>query len=237
MAKRPPLSNPHLAVAYIRVSKAEQALGPEAQRAAIERWAAAHETVIVAWHVDHVTGGAPIDKRPGLLAAVDALSDSRAGLLVVAKRDRLARDPIITAMAEQLCARQGARVVSAAGEGTDSDEHDPSAQLMRRLVDAFAEYERALIRARTRAALGVKRARGERVGRIPFGKRLSANGTALEPCPSELAILQRMAALRASGHTVRAVAELLEREGVRGRSGAPFSHVSVCQLLNRSAGL
>jgi len=33
-------------------------------------------------------------------------------------------------------------------------------------VDVFAQYERAVIRARTRAALGVKKARGERVGSV-----------------------------------------------------------------------
>ena len=82
-------------------------------------------------------------------------------MLLVAKRDRLGRDVIAVAMIERLIAKRGARVVSAAGEGTDSD--DPSALLMRRLIDSFAEYERALIAARTRAALAAKRRRGERV--------------------------------------------------------------------------
>ena len=42
-----------------------------------------------------------------------------------------------------------------------------------RMVDAFAEYERAIIRARTRAALAVKRGRGERTGEVPYGFRLA----------------------------------------------------------------
>ena len=40
---------------------------------------------------------------------------------------------------------------------------------MRRIVDAFAEYERLVIKARTRAALAVKRTRGERIDGIPYG--------------------------------------------------------------------
>ena len=40
------------------------------------------------------------------------------------------------------------------------------AQLMRGIVDLFAQYERAIIRTRTKAALAVKIARGERVGGI-----------------------------------------------------------------------
>ena len=45
---------------------------------------------------------------------------------------------------------------------------------MRGIVDVFAAYEREVIRARTRAALGVKRARGERTGEIPYGYRVAA---------------------------------------------------------------
>jgi DNA invertase Pin-like site-specific DNA recombinase len=84
--------------------------------------------------------------------------------LLVAKRDRLGRDPIVVAMIESAVVRKGARIVSAAGEGTEGDE--PSHVLMRHLIDAFAEYERLIIVARTKAALQAKKARGERVGYI-----------------------------------------------------------------------
>lgn len=59
-------------------------------------------------------------------------------MLIVAKRDRLGRDPMVVAMIESAVKRKGARIVSAAGEGTDSDS--PTDILMRRMVDAFAEY-------------------------------------------------------------------------------------------------
>ena len=49
---------------------------------------------------------------------------------------------------------------------------------MRRIVDAFGEYERLLIKARTRAALRAKKARGERIGQIPYGRRLTGSGPA-----------------------------------------------------------
>ena len=161
-------------------------------------------------------------------------SASTVGALVVAKRDRLARDVVLAAMIEQLAARQGARVISAAGEGTDGDEHDPSAQLMRRLVDAFAEYERALIRARTKAALGVKRRRHERVGTVPFGYTLAIDGVRLEPLASEQAVIARALALSASGLSTRAIATTLRADGIAGRSGQALSQTQVSRLL-RSA--
>jgi DNA invertase Pin-like site-specific DNA recombinase len=148
------------AVAYLRVSTDRQELGPEAQRAAIEAWAAREGVTVAAWHVDAgVSGAAAIADRPELVAALASLTVHRAGVLVVAKRDRLARDVMAAAMLERMALDAGARIVSAAGEGTDSN--DPSAVLMRTLVDAFAQYERAMIAARTKAALGAKRARGE----------------------------------------------------------------------------
>lgn len=97
----------------------------------------------------------------------------------MAKRGRLGRDVIAVAMIERLIAKRGARVCPQPA-GTDSD--DPAALLMRRLIDSFAEYERAPIAARTRAALAAKRRRGERVsGLLPFGYRLDADGRTFLP--------------------------------------------------------
>jgi DNA invertase Pin-like site-specific DNA recombinase len=206
-----------LAVAYLRVSTDEQHLGPEAQRAAIETWATREGVTVVAWHTDAgVSGAAEIAKRTGLLAALADLSTHRAGLLVVAKRDRLARDVMAAAMIERMSADAGARVVSAAGEGTDAT--DPAAMLMRRMVDAFAEYERAMIAARTRAALRVKIARGESTGEAPYGWRADADGK-LVPDVAEQAVVARVCALRASGLSIRAIVAALTAEGVRTRSG------------------
>jgi hypothetical protein len=72
-------ANPAAAVAYLRVSTDDQALGPEAQRAAIEAWAAARGVAVVAWFCDQgVSGAAAIDKRPALLDALAALRSATA---------------------------------------------------------------------------------------------------------------------------------------------------------------
>lgn len=156
------------AVAYLRASTERQDLSPGAQRAAIERWAAGAGVVVVAWHEDlGVSGGTALEDRPGLLSALDGLDALGAGTLVVAKRDRLARDVLTAALVERLCGRKGARVVAADGVANGDG---PEAALMRTLLDAFAAYERALIRARTRAALAVKKSRGERTGGVPMGR-------------------------------------------------------------------
>src|ERR1019366_2531424 len=146
MSKRVRSGSPHLAVAYIRVSKDDQKLGPEAQRAAVEGWAAREGVQVAAWHVDQgVCSVTPIDERPALGAALASLREHGAGVLVVAKRDRIARDVMLTAMVERAAGSVGAAVVSAAGEGNGTT---PADQFMRTVIDGAAQYERALIRAR-----------------------------------------------------------------------------------------
>jgi DNA invertase Pin-like site-specific DNA recombinase len=226
------MGDPGKAIAYLRVSTEDQHLGPAAQRRAIEQWAASQGVSVVAWHADQgVSGGAELEHRPALLAAVDALSEHRAGVLVVAKRDRLARDVGLAALVDRLVARHGGRVVSAAGEGTDVDRDDPTGLLYRGLSDLLAQHERAVIRARTRAALAVKRARGERIGAVPFGYRLAPDDVRIEPDPDEQAIIARVRTLRASGLAQRSIVGVLQSEGVVSRSGRPLSQTQVCRIL------
>ena len=228
-------NDPTIAVGYIRVSTDDQNLGPDAQRAAMAAWCETHGVTLAEVHADHgVSGGAPVDKRPGLLAAVDALPACGAGLLLVAKRDRLARDVVVCAMAERLAEREGARVVSAAGEGTDGADGDPASLLMRRMVDAFAEYERAIIRARTRAALAVKKARGERVGHVPFGYRVADDGVHLVEDEDEQNVLGIVAEYRREGLSLRSVGERLTRRGILPRSGGKW-HAQTVARVARSA--
>jgi len=219
------------AVAYIRVSTDEQHLGPEAQRAAIEAWADRQGVQVVAWHVDHgVSGAAPLDKRPGLAAALD---DLQAGAdLVVAKRDRLARDTLAAAMLERLVERAGARIVAADGVGNGDG---PEARLMRRMVDAFAEYEREIIRARTRSAMAAKARRGERVGGVPVGYRVSADGVTLERDPAEFRIVAAVLQARRAGMTLRAISDELTAAGYTTRKGGKISHTQVRRILQREA--
>lgn len=222
-------ANPSLGVAYLRVSTDEQRLGPEAQRADIERWTQQNGVQVASWHVDQgVSGGAALERRTALLEALDDLRERRAGLLIVAKRDRLARDVMVAAMVERLVEREGARVVSADGTG---NVEGPEGQLMRGLMDLFAQYERAVIRARTRAALAVKKRRGERVGTVPFGFAVGADGVKLQEDPDEQAIIAKIQEYRAEGETLRAIVKRLNKEGVPCR-GKRWHLTSVVRVLD-----
>jgi len=230
MAKRKPKQGDRLrAVGYVRASKGEQKLTPTAQREALEAWARGEGVEIVVVYEDlGVSGGDPFDKRPGMLAAIDALAEHGAGLLVVAKRDRLARDVIVGATIELQAERNGAVVVAADGAGNGDGAE---AQLMRRLLDAFAEYERAIISARTKVVLASKKARGERTGGIPYGYSLSDDGVHLVPRQDEQRTIQAAKALRAEGLALRAVAAGLAVRGMRPRAGGQWYAETVRCLL------
>ena len=230
MVRRTTPNNPRTAVGYIRVSTEEQHLGPEAQRAAILAWATREGVSVLSWHTDAgVSGAAELDNRPALAAALGALRADAAGLLVVAKRDRLARDCYVAAAIDRAVATAGARVVSA--DGTCNGD-TPADAFMRTILDAAAQYERALIRGRTKAALAAKRAKGERTGTVPYGFTADTAGRLVE-CPAELAVIAQVRALRGAGMTFRAIVSELARAGVVGRTGRALD---VRQVHNITAG-
>ena len=108
MSRKPIAGSPSVAVAYLRVSTDEQHLGPEAQRAQIVAWAAREGVTVVGWHTDSdVSGAAGIEARPGLVAALGSLRPMGAGVLVVAKRDRLARDVYVALGIERAAESMG----------------------------------------------------------------------------------------------------------------------------------
>lgn len=230
MSKRVRTGSPLVAVAYVRVSKDDQKLGPEAQRSSIEAWAVREGVQVAAWHVDQgVCSVTPIDQRPALVAALAALRDHGAGVLVVAKRDRIARDVVLTAGVERAAGQSGAVVVSAAGEGNGSA---PADAFMRTVIDGAAAYERALIRARTTAALAVIRARGQKTGgSVPYGYSLAADGRTLAPVEGEQATIARARKLAAEGCTLRAIVAQLAVEGHVSRKGGAFFAAQVARMV------
>lgn len=232
------------AVPYFRESTDEQAesgAGKAAQHDACEAWSRRLGIPMGEPCVDDGVGGAsPIDKRPGLLDALAMLE--KGDVLLVAKRDRLGRDPIVVAMIEAAVKRQGCRVVSAAGEGTEGD--DPTSVLMRRIIDAFAEYERLIIKARTRAALAAKKRRGQRTGGVPLGFDLADDGArskaglpiALVANDGEQATVALIKVYRAEGKSLRAIADELTGLGIPTKDGlGRWDHSTVRKILARTA--
>lgn len=219
------------AVAYVRVSRGEQVLGQAAQEDAIVRWCSQNNVTLVATHIDiGVSGDTAIHNRRGLLAALQTLRQEGADILLVTKRDRLARSLTVAAMAEHLVAQSGARIISTAGEGTITDK--PSSKSIRYMVDLFAAYELHLIRSRTQTAMDFKRSRGECLGEVPIGYRVATDGIRLESEPSEANIITRIHQLRSSGFSIRAIARQLNDDCAPAR-GKQWHATTIARILRK----
>lgn len=217
-------------IAYLRVStqgQAESGAGLEAQYQACVAYAERQGSQLANCYRDEgVSGAYGLDKRPALLEAISSLS--KGDVLIVAKRDRLGRDPIHVAMIERAIERKQARIVSAAGEGTEGSE--PANILMRRMIDAFAEYERLIIGARTKSALQVKKSKGERTGSIPYGYQV-IDGNKLVEDQEEQKVIYEVRKLNSYGMGLRAIARKLTEMGYQSRTGKNFEAQQIKRIL------
>jgi DNA invertase Pin-like site-specific DNA recombinase len=104
-----------------------------------------------------------VTRRPGLTAALERCGPG--DVLVAWKLDRLGRSTLdLVGLVETLKGRGvGLKVLT--GEGASVDTTRPEGKLIFAVFAAFAEFERELIRERTRAGMTAARRRGVVVGR------------------------------------------------------------------------
>jgi hypothetical protein len=90
-----------------------------------------------------------------------------------------------------------------------------------------------LIRARIKAALAVKAARGEMCGAPRYGYRLSADGVHVEPDEHEQRVLERIRVSRRAGLSIRAIERELAEDGIVGRRGKPLQRPVLHAIVRR----
>lgn len=150
--EQPALPEPSTLVGYARVSTASQAESLAEQRERL------HQLGAVRVFEDVASGARAA--RPGLVAARDFL---RAGdTLTVTRLDRLGRSMLDTLTTLHELAEAGVRVRAL---DLDLDTQTPAGRMVVHVLAALAEWERDLLRERTREGLAHARARGRVGGR------------------------------------------------------------------------
>jgi DNA invertase Pin-like site-specific DNA recombinase len=179
-----------------------------------------------------VSGTVPLEGRPGLALALERCIESGASALVIERADRLGRDLIVSEMAVRVFAEAGVAIVAAdTGQDLTAADADPSRKLIRQVLNAVAEYERSALVAKLRAARDRKRRNGGHpCGNYGFGCHPDR--------PDEAETLARIRELRRKrpgrrGATLGEVAEVLNSEGRRSRSGRPWSASMVRDVVRR----
>lgn len=233
------------AVAYIRTTepsreRAEESAQTEgAQRRAIEAWATREKVEIRAWEVDAgVDGATPIAERPALMAAYQAIRDHGAGRLVAANAERFGQEELVCWLIERAALVEGATICTADGSRLRprglSEDAGEVVGYSRGAIDLARAYQRVTLGARVRAALAEKKARGERVGNVPYGYRLASDGVHTEPDEREQEVIARVRELSRGGLSQRAIVTELATRGVVGRTGAPLRQTQIATILRRT---
>lgn len=225
------------AVGYVRVSTERQAsegVSLDAQRERLRAWAVGRGMVLGADAVfaDEGLSGKRADNRPGLAAALDRVCRER-GVLVFYSLSRLARSTRdALAIAERL--RLAGADLASLTEPLDTTT--ATGKLLFQLLAVLAEFERNLVSERTRAVMGHKRSRGERLGQVPYGRRLAADGVTLEDEPDELRTVGLMKLWRDAGRSLRSIAAELDALGVAAKGGGLWHPESVRSVLRHNGG-
>jgi DNA invertase Pin-like site-specific DNA recombinase len=224
-----------MAIPYFRVSTTRQSksgLGIDAQKEAVRRFAEAEGFTLDRefQEVETGKGADALDQRPQLRAALDRARAAGCPI-IVSKLDRLSRD---VAFIAGLMAQKVPFIVAELGADADP--------FMLHLYAALAEKERAMISARTKAALAAAKARGKALG----GDRGKAAETGRAHVATAMAALRasvdardaRLAPLvaEAQGQGITSqsgIARFLNDRDIATARGGTWSNVQVAALLKR----
>lgn len=155
------------AIGYTRTSSATNA-GEDKdsvirQRKAIQAYANRAGYRIVAWHDDPAVKGADaIDARPGFAAALEQIAGNGVRTIIVETANRFARDLIVQETGFRRLQADGITLIAA--DKPDSFVDDtPTAVLVRQILGAVAQFDKAMTVAKLRGARERKRRTGARV--------------------------------------------------------------------------
>ena len=215
-------------VSYLRVSTQKQGysgLGLEAQREIIQNHL--NETTPITEFIE-VESGRKKD-RPKLKEALE-LCRKTGSTLIVAKLDRLARN------------------VSFLSSLLESDveivfcDFPQANKMVLHILSAISQYEAELTASRTKSALQAKKARGCKLGNPEhlLGKHNQAIQNSIMTCktkadnnPNNKRAVAMLRTLVKEEHSLKEMADILNREGFVTSQGACFSKATVYKLIKR----
>ena len=216
------------AVAYLRTSSATN-VGADKdsdkrQRAAIEAFARQAGFAIMGEYYDAAVSGAdPVDQRPGFAEMLVQLAANGAKTIIVESPDRFARDLAVQLAGHDMLKSLGIAIISASAPDFFTED-TPTAVLVRQVLGAIAQFEKASSVAKLAAARKRKR---EREGRCEGRKPLR------ETHPEAVALARKLRRRRPKGGqlSLREVSKELATRGFLNERGKPYAAKSVASML------
>lgn len=204
----------------------------ESQLDDLRNWCADRDIEVVGEFSDKaLSGGDEWSDRPGML---DAVTMAKRGMLFLVRAyDRLFRDTDKALAFRSMLEAKGVEVRSISEEGANGDSMN--SKLIRFIFLWIAEYQREVIRARTKCKMLQHQAGGRRMSaEPPWGKSVDPNDNSrLIDNPEEMETAETIRSLRMMGESLRGISKILEQNGVQHRGKSQWHHVLVRRILNR----
>jgi site-specific DNA recombinase len=206
------------AVGIVRQSRSvgDDPISPTEQRQRIEATCEREGfKLLETFNEPDVSGGAPLDKRPGLSQAVALIERGEADVIVVAYFDRLFRSVTVQSeVAERVEAAGGALFAADVGE-VRSDT--ASGWISSSMLGVVAEYQRRTTRERT---VGAKRRAVENgvppFPNLPFYLQRQDDGKGpIEHHPRKVKLMREAVRMRLDGATIAVVRDYLQKHRIR----------------------
>jgi DNA invertase Pin-like site-specific DNA recombinase len=217
------------ALGYLRTSSAAnvgEGKDSEArQRKAIESYAKSAGVAIIDWFYDAAVSGAdPIETRPGFTAALACIAGNGVRTILVETANRFARDLMVQEVGFAMLRDLGIALIAADSPSSFLDD-GPTSKLIRQILGAVSEFDKAMTVAKLKGARDrVRRQRGKCEGRKSYaeregGQELIAAARALHTNPNGRA------------PSLRTVSAALARRGFLTPSGKHYSASAVASML------
>ena len=216
------------AVAYLRTSSAAN-IGADKdsdkrQRIAIEAFARHAGFTLVGEYYDKAVSGADrIDERAGFREMLQRLASNGAKTIIVESPDRFARDLAVQLAGHDMLKDLGISIIPASAPDFFTED-TPTAVLVRQVLGAIAQFEKASTVAKLAAARKRKRdCEGRCEGRKPLAQTR----------PEVVALARRLRRRRPKGGqlSLRGVATELATHGYFNERGNPYAAKSVASML------
>ena len=228
------------AIGYARCSTQEQAdsgLGLEVQEERIRAYCIMRKLDLLEIVTDPgVSGGKPLAKREGGNQLLNVIAKRKAQAVVMLKLDRMFRNAGDCLSTVEAWEKAGValHVIDLGGNAIDTTS--AAGRFMLVVLAGAAEMERNLIRERTKSAMAIKKANGQRVGTIPYGYDLAEDNVMLVPNEYEQGVIRDIRAMRSVGQTLQGIAEALTdaRVPTKTKRSKRWGHPAVSRIVNRA---
>jgi DNA invertase Pin-like site-specific DNA recombinase len=212
------------AIAYLRTSSAtnigEDKDSGRRQIEAIETFAKLAGIELVATFNDEaVKGSDPIDVRPGFAAMLERIEGNGVRTIIVETANRFARDLMVQEVGFAMLQKRGIDVIAADSPSAFLDD-TPTARLIRQILGAVSEFEKAMLVAKLKGARDRKRRTGAKV---------EGRKTIAETRPEVIELARKLSRATPKGkrRSLRTIAAELAKAGHTTASGKPFAATAV----------